>query len=331
MLGWPQVSTVGRRKKKESSAWGLGAETDHEKTQRMTRRGRPEPDSPVGERSVEMVAEARFRALVLRSSDITTVLEPDGRWRWSSPAASRVLGYPEDFELDSGIFSLLHPDDVEPARAAFREVIDGARGPDDPIVLRVEAADGSWRRLETVASSLVDDEAIHGVVLHSRDVTERVQIEEQLRVSERRFRAIVQHASDVVTIADAEGTIVYTSPSMERVLGYGPDELVGTQTRDLMHPHDVVRVEEAVTEQFMAGGVEAPIEYRARHRDGSWRVVEGVIANLLDEPGICGVVGPIAISPTRLRLRLRCASPGSGSRTSCGTRRIWSQSPMQRV
>jgi diguanylate cyclase (GGDEF)-like protein/PAS domain S-box-containing protein len=256
----------------------------------MTRRGRPEEVSPVGERVAEADAEARFRALVLRSSDITTVLEPDGQWRWSSPAGSRVLGYPEDFEADSGIFSLVHPDDAEPALRAFQEVIDGARGPDDPIVLRVLAADGTWRRLETVASNLVDDEAVHGVVLNSRDVTERVQIEEQLQASERRFRAVVQHASDVVTIADPDGTIVYTSPSMERVLGYGPDELVGTQTRDLMHPDDVVRVEAAVTEQFLSGGPETPIEYRVRHRDGSWRVVEGVIANLLDEPGIGGIV-----------------------------------------
>lgn len=256
----------------------------------MTRRGRPEEVSPVGERVAEADAEARFRALVLRSSDITTVLEPDGQWRWSSPAGSRVLGYPEDFETDSGIFSLVHPDDAEPALRAFGEVIEGARGPDDPIVLRVLAADGTWRRLETVASNLVDDEAVHGVVLNSRDVTERVQIEEQLQASERRFRAVVQHASDVVTIADPDGTIVYTSPSMERVLGYGPDELVGTQTRDLMHPDDVVRVEAAVTEQFLSGGPETPIEYRVRHRDGSWRVVEGVIANLLDEPGIGGIV-----------------------------------------
>jgi len=116
-----------------------------------TRRGRPEAASPLEGRAGEAAAEARFRALVLRSSDITTVLEPDGGWRWSSPAGSRVLGYPEDFEADSGIFSLVHPDDVEPALRAFQEVIDRARGPDDPIVLRVQAADGTWRHLETVA------------------------------------------------------------------------------------------------------------------------------------------------------------------------------------
>ncbi len=257
----------------------------------MTGRGRPEAVLAIDEPAVAAVFDARFRALVLRSSDIMTVLEPDGRWRWSSPAGSRVLGYPEDFETESGIFSLVHPEDLELALAAFQEVIDGIRGPDDPIVLRVRAADGMWRRLETVGANLVDDDAVCGVVLNSRDVTERVRIEEQLRASERRFRAVVQHASDVVTVADADGRIVYTSPSMGRVLGYGPDELVGTQTRDMIHPDDVVSVEAAVTEQFLSDAPEAPIEYRVRHRDGSWRVVEGVITNLLDEPGIRGIVG----------------------------------------
>jgi diguanylate cyclase (GGDEF)-like protein/PAS domain S-box-containing protein len=262
---------------------------DHRPTPR-TRPGPPDAASPAEAEAPE-VAEARFRALVLRSSDITTVLEPDGQWRWSSPAGTRVLGYPADFHPEWGIFSLVHPDDVEPAFQAFQEVLDGARGPDDAIVLRVEAADGTWRQLETVASNLVDDEAVRGVVLNSRDVTERIEVEDRLRTSEQRFRAVVQHASDVVTVADADGAIVYTSPSVERVLGYGPDELVGTQTRDLIHPDDVARVEAAVTEQFLSGAPAEPIEYRVRHCDGSWRVVEGRITNLLDEPGIHGVVG----------------------------------------
>jgi diguanylate cyclase (GGDEF)-like protein/PAS domain S-box-containing protein len=236
-------------------------------------------------------AEARFRALVHQSSDITTIVEFDGTWRWSSAAGTRVLGYPEDFHHKAGIFSLLHPDDVELARRAFREVMAGSRGLDDPVVLRVRAADGTWRYLETVASNLLDDEAVHGVVLNSRDVSERIRVEEELRVSERRFRAVVQNASDVVTVVDADGTITYTSPSVEKVFGYAPEEFIGTQTRDLIHPDDAARVEQAVAEQFLADAPEEPIEYRVRHRDGSWRLVEGSITNLLDEPGIHGVVG----------------------------------------
>jgi diguanylate cyclase (GGDEF)-like protein/PAS domain S-box-containing protein len=236
------------------------------------------------------VAEARLRAIVDWSSDVTTVLEPDGRWRWSSAAAGRVLGYPPDFAPAGGIISLLHPDDLPAARQAFAEVITGHRKPDEPVILRVRVADETWHHLETVASNLIDDEAVAGIVLNSRDVSERVRVEDELRGSERRFRAVVQNASDMVTIADADGTITYTSPSVQRVLGYEPEQLIGTQTRELIHPDDVDRVENAVGEQFMSGAREQPIEYRVRHNDGSWRIVEALITNMLDEPNIHGVI-----------------------------------------
>jgi len=205
------------------------------------------------------LAEARLKAMVHRSSDITTILEEDGTWRWSSAAGSRALGYPPDFNPEAGVFSLLHPDDMSTAVQAFEDVVAGTRQSDEPVVLRVRAADGIWHYLETVASNLIDDEAVHGVVLNSRDVSERVRVEDRLKESEQRFRAVVQNAYDMVSVADADGTITYTSPSVQRVLGYAPDELIGTQTRDLMHPDDVDRVEQAVADQFVSGAEELPI------------------------------------------------------------------------
>src|SRR5450631_1498350 len=237
------------------------------------------------------VAEARLRAIVHSSSDVTTIVEADGTWRWSSAGAVRVLGYPPDFVPAGGLVSMLHPDDVCSALQAFRDVIAGNREPDDPIIARVRAADGTWHYLETVASNAIDDEDVNGVVLNSRDVSERVRVEEQLRGSEQRFRAVVQNASDMVTVADVDGTITYTTPSVQRVLGYAPEQLIGTQTRDLIHPDDVERVERAVAEQFISGAREQPIQYRVRHRNGSWRIVEGTITNMLDEPNINGIIG----------------------------------------
>ena len=237
------------------------------------------------------VAEARLRAIVHSSSDVTTIVEPDGTWRWSSAAAVRMLGYPPGFVPEGGLVSLLHPDDLGSALQAFQDVITGNREPDDPVVARVRAADGTWHYLETVASNLIEDEDVNGVVLNSRDVSERVRVEEELRDSEQRFRAVVQNASDMVTVADADGTITYTTPSVQRVLGYAPEELIGTQTRDLMHPDDVERVEQAVADQFTSGARELPILFRVRHRNGSWRIVEGTITNMLDEPNINGIIG----------------------------------------
>lgn len=103
------------------------------------------------------------------------------------------------------------------------------------------------------------------------------------------FRSLVHEASDIVTGFDVEGRLQYVSPAM-RTMGYEPEALVGTFVGDLVHPDDLIRVTEQITEQIESGGTPAPIEYRARHADGSWRYLEGVATNLLDEPTTGGVV-----------------------------------------
>jgi diguanylate cyclase (GGDEF)-like protein/PAS domain S-box-containing protein len=235
-------------------------------------------------------AEAQFRALVAESSDIITVLEPDGSWRSSSAGGSRVLGYPLGYNPPGGVFSMLVPDDLEAAEAAFQEVVAGTRGAEQPIVLRVRAADGTVRHLETVARNLVDDPAVRGIVLNSRDVTERIQADAALAASEHRFRLLVTSASDLITTFDADGLCTYASPAIKTLFGYEPAELLGSQARDLMHPDDIARVERVVGDQFAGTAPRAPIKYLMRHRDGSWRHVETMVTNLLDEPAVRAVV-----------------------------------------
>jgi diguanylate cyclase (GGDEF)-like protein/PAS domain S-box-containing protein len=236
-------------------------------------------------------ADEEFRALIAQSSDIITVLEPDGSWRSSSAAGTRLLGYPEGLDPEGGVFSLLHPDDADLATQSLAEVLEGRRGPDEPVVLRVQSADGtSWVHLETVARNLVDHPAVRGIVLNSRDVTERLAAEEALHVNQARFRSLVQHATDLITVVDADTIVRYVSPSASRVLGFEPDELIGTVGSDMVHPDDLPAFIEAIMEQLESGAGEHAVRYRARHKDGGWRVLEGVTTNLLDDPNIQGFV-----------------------------------------
>jgi len=129
--------------------------------------------------ALEAVArsERELQALVGHLSDIVTVLEPDGSWRYSSLSGTRLLGYPRGYDVP--IFDLLHPDDRAVALAALDEVLEGSRGPNDPVELRVRTADGEFRLLEVVGEDLRRDEAIHGVLITSHDVTERAALEAQ--------------------------------------------------------------------------------------------------------------------------------------------------------
>jgi diguanylate cyclase (GGDEF)-like protein/PAS domain S-box-containing protein len=242
--------------------------------------------------TVEQEAERRsaeFSALIEQSSDIITVLEPDGTWRFSSDAGTRLLGHPKGIQPAGGIFELLHPDDVETAMHAFGEVLAGTRPPDEPLVLRVRSLDGSWRIFETVARDLTDDPAVRGIVLNSRDVTDRVEAEEALRATDARFRAIADHANDLVTITDGAGSLSYVSRSVTHLLGWSPDELVGKPSTYLMHPED--QAASQVIADYLAGEVEPrPVEHRIRHRDGTWRVFESITTDLTHEPNIGGLV-----------------------------------------
>jgi len=71
-----------------------------------------------------------------------------------------------------------------------------------------------------------------------RDVTERKKIEKVIRESEERFRCLVRYASDIITILEADGTVRYISPAVERVMGYKPEEWIGTSAFGSVHPDD---------------------------------------------------------------------------------------------
>jgi diguanylate cyclase (GGDEF)-like protein/PAS domain S-box-containing protein len=118
---------------------------------------------------------------------------------------------------------------------------------------------------------------------------EKERVESSLRRSERRFRALVQHASDIIMVVAADNSIRYASPAFESILGYEPGQAVGMHARSLMDPEDVPRFERLAQETPHGGNI-ARAETRLRHRDGSWRWFECTFTNLFDDPGIEGWV-----------------------------------------
>ncbi len=111
-----------------------------------------------------------------------------------------------------------------------------------------------------------------------------------LSESERRFRALVHNGSDIVTVLDSQGNMRYQSPSIERVLGHDPGEMVGRIAFEYVHPEDVARIRQTFATNLNLPGVHEPVDMRVRHADGSWRHMEVIANNLLDEPSVGGIV-----------------------------------------
>ena len=119
---------------------------------------------------------------------------------------------------------------------------------------------------------------------------EQARADEALRASHLRFQSLVQNSMDVIGMYDADGSIAYLSPAVERVLGYRPEELLGMSTFDLMHPDDRLAAERELTELRKSDRVSHKSERRYRHRDGEYRWLEVVATNLLAEPTVQAIV-----------------------------------------
>jgi PAS domain S-box-containing protein len=122
------------------------------------------------------------------------------------------------------------------------------------------------------------------------EITERWRAEQRLRTSEERFRALVQNASDIIIVLDAEGTIKYLSPSHERILGYAPEERIGAQPFDRIHEEDLPAVRAAFAASLQRPSELISVEYRARHAEGHWVHLEAKGINLLDDAAVEGIV-----------------------------------------
>jgi two-component system, sensor histidine kinase and response regulator len=117
----------------------------------------------------------------------------------------------------------------------------------------------------------------------------RDRAERALRQSEKRFRALVEHAPDVITIVDRDLIILYESPPLEAVVGFRPEEVCETSVLDYVHPDDLEAVTAGI-ESIRRDGESRVLECRCRRKDGAWIDVEGICTNLYEDPSVGGMV-----------------------------------------
>jgi len=107
---------------------------------------------------------------------------------------------------------------------------------------------------------------------------------DRLKKREELFRIVAENAADMIALVDVKGHRLYNSPAYERILGYSPDELAKTSAFEQIHPDDRFRVLDAAREARRTG-VGKKIEYRIRHKDGRWRILESTASTIRDKRG----------------------------------------------
>jgi PAS domain S-box-containing protein len=226
---------------------------------------RPPHDSPL---------ERRFRQTLENLALAAVVVDVEGRVTFANDHLLELTGRSRDEVLGEDWFALFLPD-PQPMREAFRAAVEEgelAAHYEGEIVTR----SGERRTIFWNSTFLRDDAGrTEGVVSLGNDVTAERGAQEALRGREELFRSLIENLTDVIAIVAADGTTLYQSPSVERVIGWKPEELVGTPGLALVHRDDLARAEETLG-AVLTGADVPPVELRLRHRDGTWRTIEGI-------------------------------------------------------
>lgn len=161
-------------------------------------------------------SEQRFRSLIENATDIIVILDKSGVFRYCSPSAKRVLGYTLADVVDHSAAEFVHPDDVGLILQVLEHAIGEPGRSQAAIEYRVRHQNGSWCLFEAVATSLLDDPAIAGVVINCHDITERKQAEEALREANRRVANILESITDTFISVDRGWRLTYLNHHAEQ-------------------------------------------------------------------------------------------------------------------
>jgi len=133
-----------------------------------------------------------------------------------------------------------------------------------------------------------------GLAIARQTITMRQQArllaERTSRRSEERFRSLVQNSSDVISIIDQRGQLLYQSPSIAGVFGYTPDELTGAHVGVWLHHEDALGATACIQQVLQEPSVQRVAQWRVWHKDGSWRMTESTVKNLLSDPNVGGIL-----------------------------------------
>jgi len=180
-----------------------------------------------------------YRTLVEEVNDLATVVDTDGTITYVSPAVTRILGYDPDELVGHEGYEFVHPDDRERNAEAVAAVLSNSAEP-QTVDVRFRHADGSWRWIEARMRNRLDDDVVDGILLSSRDITERKEYEAEARELAEEYEALLNNVEDAIFLVDVErvdGDVKFEferlSPSYERQTGITTEEVQGRTPRDV--------------------------------------------------------------------------------------------------
>lgn len=234
--------------------------------------------------------EAQYRTLIHTVQDIIFQTDAAGRITYVNPAWQSITGIATQSLVGQSMVTLLHPDDRATAQHMCALMLHDQQ-PSCHCEVRLRVHDGSYRWFEVVAwTRYHSDSTVAGLTGTMKDITHRIEMLNELQISEHRFRSLLENMTDIILIITAEGHIKYATPSFERALGHTLHSLHNDTLLTLIHPDEYDHLHATVRRLQAGEAQQTRGEYRIRHSNGTWLYFETVATSLLDDPAIEGIV-----------------------------------------
>ncbi len=237
-------------------------------------------------------SEAQYRMLFANHPHPMWVYDSETlRFLAVNEAAVAHYGYSRDTFLGFTLKDIRPPEDVP---ALLANLARNETHTHDAGVWRHRKNDGTLIAVEITGHPCIWEGRACEMII-AQDVTARLRAEAALRASEARFRALTEHGSDLIFLVDPDTFVVrFISRSVERILGWSPSELEGRDNASLFHPDDVPQVADtlarAIADKERTASSPHRVRFRYRHKDGSWRWLDAVGANQMNDPDLRGIV-----------------------------------------
>lgn len=209
-----------------------------------------------------------YRVLAENATDVVSLVNPDGTFAWVSPSVEDLLGWrPQDL-IGHEAVTFMHDDDQAVGRETRAKLSAGERVTQE---VRIRRSDGSYRWVSAMGKQLCDEDGNPvGRTWGWRDIETEVQARQDLAASREKYRLLAENAADLVWQSNIEGVIRWVSPSVESVLGWKPNQMVGHQSLEFVDlpDHDEVLRRRA---QVAHGRTVTHHQGRYRCADGTFR------------------------------------------------------------
>lgn len=243
-------------------------------------------------------AEKRFRLLAENATDVVVLVGRDMVWQWVSPSSASVLGWAQAELMGRSGADFLHPDDLAALAAAIE-----SSGPDGTLRMRLRfrRPDGGYTWISAAGRAILDRHGNWmGRVVSLRDISGEVRAEDALARSEALYRLLVENSADVV-FQTVDGVLTWVSPSVEAMLGFRPDELLGRDARGLWGT-DITEVPERLL-WAEAGDAPTVETFPVHDADGQRRWIEVTVRPFRKSDGSAGSTGTVREVTARVDAR----------------------------